>query len=262
MIIYDCHAHVFEKVVAIPEARYVPNAPAPLTDWQHHLAEHGLRGGVIVQVSFLGSDNSELCQALAQLDTTQFAGVAVLEPTASEEEIVHLMQCGVRGVRWNLVRGATIPDFRGTVVRSFLERIYARDMHLELHLESPRLATIIEPLLDLGGKVVVDHLGLPADPDPKQDPWLRAITKIDDLSGLYVKFSGSYRVPFDTRPHASALWKILQPDHVVWGSDWPHTQHETEVSYRDMATVRSESELANDAEAVRALYGLETDSLR
>lgn len=255
MIEFDCHAHVFEQVSAIAGARYVPVAAAPLQTWLGHLERHHLKGGVIVQVSFLGADNSELCRALQQLDPRHFAGVAVVALDVSDAELDRLLAIGVRGLRWNLVRGADIPDLKSRVVRSFLKRLNARDMHLEVHLESPRLAKIIGPLLAFGGTVVVDHYGLPSDPNPQRDPWLQAIARIEDLSGLYVKFSGAYRSAFDTDPHARALSDRLPADRVLWGSDWPHTQHETEVNYDEVAAARSNLGIETDGDAVRRLYG-------
>ncbi len=258
MILFDCHAHVFEQISAIPESRYIPKTPASLSQWLQHLKEHRLCGGVIVQVSFLGTDNSELCSALKQLNLDHFAGVAVVSTAITDQEIDRLNKMGVKGFRWNLIRGAKVPDLNNPKVRSFLERIYARGMHIEVHLESPRLAHFIGPLLDFGGVVVVDHLGLPSNQHPENDPWLQAITRIKDLSGLYVKFSGAYRTPFNTAAHTTTILAHLLPDRVVWGSDWPHTQHEATTDYQHVANIRNEANIASDAKAVQALYGLKT----
>jgi predicted TIM-barrel fold metal-dependent hydrolase len=253
---FDCHAHVYERVRAVPGARYVPFAPAPLADWQAHQARHGLRGGVIVQVSFLGSDNSELLAALARLDRARFAGVAVVPLDVGEAELDALVAGGVRGVRWNLVRGRPVPrlDAPGTV--AFLAKLRARGLHLEVHLEGPRLAPVLAPLTDVGVAVVVDHFGLPSEPDPASDPFVRAVDALTDRSALYAKFSAPYRTGFDIRPHAEALRSALPPAHVVWGSDWPHTQHEDEVRYGDTISFGGAQMPAQDAGAVRTLYGL------
>lgn len=260
MILFDCHAHVYENIVPVAGARYIPEAPAPLAHWLNNLGRNGLKGGIIVQVSFLGDDNSELCRALEQLDTAHYAGVAVVALDVADEELNRLAAVGVKGFRWNLVRGTRIPDLQDPVVRLFLKRIHARDMHLEVHLESPRLAGLIPPLLALGGKVVVDHLGLPSEADPGQDPWLQALAAIGDLSGLYVKLSGQYRTPFPTEPHINLLKKMLLPDRIIWGSDWPHTQHEKTVNFQEVAKTRQQAPITSDCTAVEALYGLQTIS--
>lgn len=254
MINFDCHAHVYEAVTAVPGARYTPNAPARLSDWQSNLEKHGLKGGVIVQVSFLGTDNSELCAALARLEPRRFAGVAVVRPDVSPSEIDRLAASGVRGFRWNLVRGAALPDLEDPVVRLFLDRVFTRDMHLELHLEGPRLARWIDPLLHMGGKVVVDHFGLPSEPDPKDDPFLSKLAAVQNRSNLYIKLSAPYRSAFDLTPHAAYLNEAFGRERLVWGSDWPHTQHEADVNYATVAECRRQLETLSDAAAVQDLY--------
>ena len=256
MIRFDCHAHVFEQATAIAGSRYAPRSPAPLKQWQSLLQAHQLIGGVIVQVSFLGTDNSQLCFALQQLNTAQFAGVAVVSPDTPNEELDRLASLGVKGFRWNLVRGAAIPNLDKPLIRSFLERIFARNMHLEIHLESPRLARIISPLLAFGGDIVVDHMGLPSHTDPQRDPWLSAASQCQDLSHLYVKLSGAYRTAFDTTAHVKALLSLLFPDRLIWGSDWPHTQHEDAINFNKMAEGRNRLPVSCDSKAVQSLYNL------
>ncbi len=259
MISFDCHAHIYHRLAAVAEARYVPRDPAPLESWRRHLEDHGLRGGVIVQVSFLGTDNSELCRALETLDRRRFAGVAVVPLDVPTQEIDRLAALGVRGVRWNLVRGTALPDLTSPTVRGFLDRLFARDLHVEIHLEGPRLAPWIEPLLETGGKIVVDHYGLPSDAVPDRDPLLSQITRLADISRLYVKLSAPYRTGFGLSAHAAFLTQTLGAERLVWGSDWPHTQHEGCVDFAKVAEHRERLGPLNDTKAVRDLYGLTMD---
>lgn len=258
MIQFDSHAHVYETVRAIPGARYVPDHPAPLSDWLGHQANHGLRGGVIVQVSFLGTDNSEMCAALARLDRTRFAGVGVVPLDVAGEELDRLTAAGMRGVRWNLVGGAPVPDLKTTSVQGFIEKLRARGLHLEIHLEGPVLAPRLPGLTDLGVDLVVDHFGLPSEPDPAEDPLIRAVAALEDRQALFFKFSAPYRRSFDIRPHGEALLDLLPPDHVVWGSDWPHTQHESRTGYSECYAQGQVWPVqgVSDRISARRLYGL------
>ena len=256
MINFDCHAHVYEKVVAIKGARYVPDAPAPLEDWLSHHSKHGLMGGVIVQVSFLGTDNSELCAALANLDASRFAGVAVVHPKIGAEELDTLARSGVRGVRWNLVRGAVIPDLDKKPVKEFLGKLRERGLHLEIHLEGPRLATILDQLTDQGLKVVIDHFGLPSEDTTKNDPLISAVKRLAHRETLHMKFSAHYRTPFDIRPHAQELLSVLSSDRIVWGSDWPHTQHESRADFTAAYARCQDWGILDDSAAIMSLYGL------
>ncbi|WP_407492986.1 amidohydrolase family protein [Pseudooceanicola sp. MF1-13] len=256
MIQFDCHAHVYETVAAIDGARYVPARNAPLAAWLAHQESCGLKGGAIVQVSFLGCDNSEMCAALAKLDRSRFAGVGVVPLDVDDAQLDHLVGAGMRGVRWNLVRGAAIPEIEADLTQRFLSKLRDRDLHLELHLEGPRLAPILPVLAEQGVNLVIDHFGLPSDPDPKSDPFIRSVSALADPSALYVKFAAHYRTPFDITPHANDLISLLSEDRIVWGSDWPHTQHEQSTSYSEVwARCEGWSNLS-DAAAVRSLYAI------
>lgn len=256
MIGFDCHAHVYEDISVVPGARYRPKAPAHLSNWQQNLKKHGLSGGVIVQVSFLGTDNSQLCAALAKLNPERFCGVAVVPLDVDDETLDELVKAGVRGLRWNLVRGATVPDLSAEQTLAFFEKMRTRNLNLEIHLEGPRLAQILPPLMDQGLALVVDHFGLPSDPESKSDPMLNAVHGLQNMSNLFFKFSGDYRTAFDLTLHAQSLLDVLPSNHVVWGSDWPHTQHEDRISYE--TTYRAAENWGGlvDNIATKTLYGI------
>lgn len=256
MIDFDCHAHIYEEVTTIPDARYTPKAPASLKKWLEHQRRHNLKGGVIVQVSFLGTDNSELCAALAKLDLTRFAGVAVVPLDVSDDALDRLVDSGVKGVRWNLVRGKSMPDLTSAMVQAFFEKLRRRHLHLEIHLEGPRLALVLPRLMDNGVPIVIDHFGLPSEPNADRDPLVQAVAALSDPASLHVKFSAHYRSSFDLTHHASALLSKVGMDHVVWGSDWPHTQHETTTDFASAMALGGDWGLTQDHCAVHKLYGL------
>ncbi|MEP2783857.1 MAG: amidohydrolase family protein [Pseudoruegeria sp.] len=256
MINFDCHAHIYENVTAVPDARYMPPSPAPLSKWLELQGRHGIKGGVIVQVSFLGFDNSELCTALAKLDPKRFAGVAVVPLDVQDDTLDCLVAAGVRGVRWNLVRRKDLPDLTSATAQMFLGKLRQRNLHLEVHLEGPRLAPVLARVTDQGVRIVVDHFGLPSEQSPKQDPLIMATESLHDTSMLYFKFSAHYRTSFALSDHASALLYKLEDDHVVWGSDWPHTQHETETSFTSVQSLIEGFGLKSDRSAVHDLYGI------
>lgn len=256
MIHFDCHAHVYETTHSVPGARYAPNAPAPLSSWLKNLENHGLQGGVIVQVSFLGTDNSELVRALDKLDRKHFAGVAVVSLDVDDIELNHLVAAGVRGVRWNLVRGAEIPHLQTPRISAFFSKLRKRDLNLEVHLEGPRLAPHLARLSEQGIGLVIDHFGLPSDPNVDCDPLLKALDDLPDLSNVYIKLSARYRTDFDLKPHFEVLKKMLPADHLLWGSDWPHTQHEETINYAASYREASQLEGICDVDAAMKLYGI------
>ena len=256
-VTHDCHAHVYETVVAVGQPRYLPERPAPLSAWRGQLEEHGLKGGVIVQPSFLGTDNTQMLAALAQLPAERFAGVAVVPLSISHQEVGELSARGIRGLRWNLVEGTQLPDLDAPEVRDFLDRSAAAGLHLELHLEGPRLAGFLPQLARLSPRLVIDHLGLPADPDLVREPVFRAIAEAENLCQIWIKISAPYRSRASV-DHVRALARLLGPERLVWGSDWPWTRHEAGRDFGSLLAtpVNAGLDPGRLNAAVRELYGL------
>jgi predicted TIM-barrel fold metal-dependent hydrolase len=259
--LFDCHAHVYERVyTAVAQPRYIPDRPAPGAAWIAHQEANGVAGGVIVQISFLGTDNSEMLKALRALGAERFRGIAVLDFDCGVEQMQALKEEGVRGVRWNLVKGAALPDLSDPQIRAFLKRLNQAGLHLQIQLEGDRLGAYLRKLAPLTDRIVIDHFGIPTEPLPSQDPWIAVLKELAPTSDLFVKFSGPYRSCVDVAPHAEAILQELGPGRVVWGSDWPWTRYEDRHSYADcvawMGKWLDEAYWGSLERASRELYGL------
>ncbi|MDQ7729583.1 amidohydrolase family protein [Halomonas sp. SpR8] len=231
---FDCHAHVYGPVNNVQGSNYSPARPAPLVDWQEHLVSCQLSGGVLVQPSFLGNDNRQLLEILSKLDHS-YRGVVQLAKETTLKEIAALDAAGIVGVRWNLIEGRSeLPNLKDPQWIDFLDHLKAMDWHLELHLEGNRLPEIFPALHEHGVKLVIDHIGLPVEAVPMQDPGCRLILEAGQAERTWVKLSAPYRSPVaDLKPHVQALLHHLGRDKLVWGSDWPWTRHEDKHTYRD-----------------------------
>ncbi len=63
----DTHAHVFARGLPMADVRrYTPAYDVTVEEYLARLDAHGMSHGVLVQPSFLGSDNSYLLQAIAR----------------------------------------------------------------------------------------------------------------------------------------------------------------------------------------------------
>lgn len=156
----DSHAHVFSRELNLAAARrYTPGYDATLAQYLKHLQAHGLSHGVLVQPSFLGTDNSYLLAALRQAPT-QLRGVVVLERDVSRVMLNDMARLGVVGVRLNLM-GKAVPDFRDAAWKDFFGHIAELDWHVELHRQVEDLPGLIRQLMPFGIKLVIDHFGRP-----------------------------------------------------------------------------------------------------
>lgn len=229
----DCHFHVFDARAGEGGARYVPAYGTTLQDWEIRAHSVGVQRGVVVQPSFLGTDNRQLLEALAQRPLT-LRGVAVVEPTATEANLHDLHDGGVRGIRLNLMG---VPDDVGALralPASWWSALLAADMHVELHADIGRVGTLL-PMLPGDLTVVLDHLAKPVGISA-QDDTVRAVRARNQQSGdTYVTLSGAYRQhPANTVRcgELASLWRDrLGADRLLWGSDWPCTNFASEANY-------------------------------
>ena len=225
----DCHAHVFTRALELASPRrYTPDYDAGIADYLAMLDANGMASGVLVQPSFLGTDNSYLIKALA-VAPARLRGIAVLDPGAGLAEMETLARRGVVGLRLNLI-GRADPDFATPVWQTHLGRMAALGWLVEVQAEAFRLAGAILWLRRAGLTVVIDHFGRPDAALGLNDPGFRALLAAGAAGGVWVKLSGAYRLgpsgEFLAAEAARAWRQALGRDHLVWGSDWPHTQFE------------------------------------
>ena len=238
----DTHAHVFERGLPLANARrYAPGYDAPLSAYLAQLDAHGLSNGVLIQPSFLGTDNSYLLAALKQAPQ-RLRGVAVIDPSAPDTLLAQMSTEGIVGIRLNLI-GAPDPQLTSPVWQAALAHLHALDWHVELHVEARRLPTLLPPLLEAQVNVVVDHLGRPEPTLGVDDPGFGALLAAGRTRRVWVKISGAYRNGGNGdngRGEAIAVAAMprlkdsLGLDRLVWGSDWPHTQFESHITYDKM----------------------------
>lgn len=233
----DAHAHVFERGLGLASVRrYAPDYDATLADYLERLQENGLSHGVLVQPSFLGTDNSYLLAALQQAPE-RLRGVVVVERDIAFSELARMAALGVAGVRLNLM-GQPLPDFADASWQVFFGHLRHLDWHVEVHRQLEDLPALVQPLLALGCKVVVDHFGRPDARLGVEQAAFARLLELGESGRLWIKVSGIYRLggtPMENLHFAekalSMLLQTLGPDRLLWGSDWPHTQHEQEVKF-------------------------------
>ncbi|HSQ04701.1 MAG TPA: amidohydrolase family protein [Burkholderiales bacterium] len=236
MTTVDTHAHIFATGLPLaPGHRHAPQYDATLTQYLAVLDAHATTYGVLTAPSFFGTDNSHLLSGLSAA-RGRLRGTVIVEPTVSIELLQRYAEDGVVGIRLNFFRRADrdCPDLASAPYRALFERCVAYDWHVEIYGEGPRLARWLPPILSTGVKVVVDHFGSPDETLGAACPGFRFILSAFDTDRLWVKLSAPYRVggAERARVYANELLGAGGSRRLVWGSDWPWTQHEEGRSYR------------------------------
>ena len=223
----DSHFHVFEAGVAMASARYVPGYSATLDRWWRCAQPAGVSHGVLVQPSFLGTDNRLMLESLAA-HPERLRGVAVVGPAATREALAEMDSVGVRGVRLNLV-GGSHGMTEWAQAHSLWDHLLAMNWHVELHTDPGCLPEVL-PQLPSDLLVVVDHMGRPRE--VRAGDATISTLRTPRSGYVMVKLSGAYRLGgLDPQRLARLLLDELGPSAVLWGSDWPCTNHEDHADY-------------------------------
>lgn len=233
----DAHAHVFVRGLPLAEQRrHAPDYDATVDAYAGHLLSNGISHAVLVQPSFLGTDNSFFLE-VAKRYPRRFRGVAVVDCTVTDSELARLNSAGVVGIRLNLV-GVKLPQLTAPHWQRLLARVNALGWHVEVHREAVDLHAVVGPLLEQGCTVVVDHFGRPDPRTAADDPGFKYLLSLAATGHVWLKLSAAYRSSAANDDGtalgtclASQILDAYTPDRLVWGSDWPHTQHQQLVNY-------------------------------
>ncbi len=228
----DGHFHVFRRPqVPSQGARYTPPYAASLADWEGGAPLAGRpKRGVLVQTSFAGTDNSELLETLRSRPQT-LRGIAVIDPPTATADVLAAMDAdGVRGIRLNLV-GATPQALDDAALPPRLvDELAALGWNVELHTDAGLLPRVLERI-DLRLAVVLDHFGKPAGA-AADDATFRAVAQrlAAGSAPVHVKLSAPYRLAgVDPRALAARWRDTVGVRRLLWGSDWPCTNHESQA---------------------------------
>lgn len=227
----DTHFHVFNRGGSVPGARYTPAYAAEIGAWQTQARAVGVTHGVLVQTSFMGIDNRLLLAQLAAHRQT-LRGVAVVAPDAPGPMLADLHAQGVRGIRLNLA-GQSHDMTAWAAATAVWDTLLQLGWHVELHTDNGRLPAVLSALpLDL--PLVLDHFARPLTAS-LNDTSVMAVRarRLRSGAAMHVKLSAPYRLAAGLCPvELAKLWQGELGLHaLLWGSDWPFTNHEAANEY-------------------------------
>lgn len=226
----DTHAHVFSRRLPLAaERRYTPGYDATPDAYLALLDAHGLASGILVQPSFLGTDNCYLLDAVAAAPD-RLRAVAVIDVDTPADGLDRLAAAGVCGIRLNLI-GRPVPPLGDSGWQRLGRALAARALHLAVQARGTQWDDLAPWLLRWPGPVVVDHLGLPPS-RALPHPGAAALASVLDEEHIWVKASAPYRAaPGAADATLDRLLTAAGTERMLWGSDWPWTQHEGARTY-------------------------------
>ena len=220
----DSHAHVFTGASALHPARAYTPSPAPLAAYRHMLTTLGLSRGVIVQPSVYGTDNRATLQAVAASEGSMRA-VVVLPDDATPDQIAHLHAQGARGARINALHAEARE--RQTIARH-AGMLADMGWHLQMLIDVSKFATLEGFVRSLPVPVVFDHMGHVPIAQGIDAPGFQSVRRLMAEGRAWAKLSAPYRLTAQTHPPYTDIAPFARaliaanPDHCLWGSDWPH----------------------------------------
>ena len=225
----DAHLHVygpFDRYPLVAERGYDPDPRSTLDDYLKTHRALGLERAVIVTGSGNGTNNSITLDALRRMNGS-FKGLALLDPSITDSELVELREGGFSGFRIKT-------NSRGGLSFDDSKRMAARTEGFGWHVEfmSQSLEEVIGavPFLNsLKVPYMFDHVAH-AEPHmtggDQEFAELLKILKNEQQAwiNLYSFYQLSEAGPPDYRDMVDVVQAIVgnRADNIVWGSNWPH----------------------------------------
>ncbi len=222
----DCHIHIYDTRFPM-SAHARPEANASVEEYRRVQQRLGTTRTVVVQPAAHGTDNRATVAAVQALGRSNSRGIAVVHPSAADEELEAMADAGIVGLRFTQhdpKTAVTTPD----MIEPLAHRVARLGWHVQLHLLAPQIVAMQELIERLPGTIVIDHMARLPQPGGLDHPAWTIVKRLLDRGRTWVKLSGPY---LDTRigpPLYSDVWWVARafvrdaPVGCVWGSDWPH----------------------------------------
>lgn len=245
--VIDCHAHIFDaQIPTCPSAWTVPDYAFSDDYLLQQLDIHGVHFAVLSGLSISGEYNDYMIRALRR--NKRLRGTAIVNPQVDLYTLERMQADGIVGVRLQLARARQLPDFNSREYRMLLRRVRDLDWHVQVAIEGPQLRPVLEPLLDAGVKVAIDHFGHPDPNDPLACDGFHAMLEAVETGRCWIKMSAGFRLPgmaaWRDDPDgdleevasrvAAELLERIGTDRLLWGSDAPFVGYENRVSYEQV----------------------------
>jgi predicted TIM-barrel fold metal-dependent hydrolase len=227
----DSHFHVFGPHSKFPYAANRPFTPADAPK-EHLFRLHeflGFQRGVFVQSTCHGTDNAVLVDLLAA-GQGRYRGSALIDPWTPQDEVDRLDDAGVRGVRLHFYFPRGGEPMRRDDMLQVIEKVAPNGWHIEMQFGGQGVLDYYEFITAIEAPVVIDHIGRIDIAEGLKGKTFSVLRRLLDRGNIWVKLSGTDRISKQNYPYADAIafprdLAAHAPERVVWGTDWPHPNH-------------------------------------
>lgn len=243
--IIDCHIHLFNTdraggVPWPPKSDTVIYRPALPERYAQIARPFGVVGAIAVEASPLPSDNDWVLREAANHSIiVGFVGDLIPGTASYPAELDRLRKNPVFvGIRYgNLWNRNLHEDMKRPGFVADLRRLATQGLELDTANPDPSLIEAIVRISDQVPdlRMVIDHLPnatLPASPEDQKGYWAN-LEKLGKNPNVFVKLSeipersnGELtKSPDIYKRKLDPLWDIFGEDRVLYGSDWPNSDH-------------------------------------
>jgi 2-pyrone-4,6-dicarboxylate lactonase len=232
----DTHFHLFGPRAKFPFAdsrSYTPD-DAPLEQLLKMLDALGMDRGVIVQGNAHGTDNAVVLDAL-QREPKRLRATCIVKPDTPKAELQRMRDLGVRALRFHHMPHGV--GFSSLGMQSFEKLAPAMadlGLHAQFMMDANALDSAMPYFKNWKLPVMLDHMGNIDARHGVSQPGVQQMVRLLGEGKIWVKVSGAYRIStqYPDYPDAQAIHEALvkaNPDHIVWGTDWPHPRLEKDM---------------------------------
>ena len=224
----DTHCHIFGPPHVFPysEGRRYTAPAAPVEHYLMMLDTIGVDRGIVVQPNVHGTDNRVSLDAIAK-SGGRLKGVGRIDNDTSDEEIADMDAGGIRGIRFEFVRGRPGSSDLELFER-MMERVRPLGWHIELHVDPDIFVELETWFRALDMVCVVDHYARIQTSDGIDQPGFKLLLDLMQRDNYWTKISGSDERSASPWPYAEVVpfahaLAAVAPDRLMWGTNWPHS---------------------------------------
>ncbi|KAH6679011.1 hypothetical protein B0J14DRAFT_685879 [Halenospora varia] len=272
---WDTHYHVFEnETYTFAPGRHFTPGTATLSQLQELHSSIGVDNVCITHGFAYGADCSSWLDYMRRYKG-KVRGVCVLDIDGITDDTLDLYHhAGIRSVRLNFISSGAMHDLNKqmALIRREIEVGRSGPGVWNIQIQQPEMAhwpALRSIAAELSMPLVIDHfaliqgLSIFKSTSISADQLARELAGINSVGfaalldalrdgNLYVKFSAPYRCLNDQPGYvdletAARAMIAANPDRVLWGSDWPHTQRHHLRKGKDPTAIEPFQQIDNGA---------------